>query len=234
MSKYDKAITVFSPTGHLFQVEYAMEAVKKGLCSVGVRARDCIVFGVEKMTVSKLQEARTVKKILVLDNNLCCAFSGLNADARILANIARVECQSYRLNYDEEPSVDYITRYLSSTQQKYTQKGGVRPFGISLLIGGFDTSKKPRLFQTDPSGASSEWKANAIGRNDKQVREYLEKNYKVEQSRDDCLLLVAKALLEIVESGSKNIELAVLTWEGMRMLTDEEVEKVVASAQANQ
>jgi len=234
MSKYDKAITVLSPNGHLFQVEYAMEAVKRGLCSVGVRAKDCIIFGVEKKTVSKLQDSRTLKKIIVLDNNICCASAGLNADTRVLANIARVECQNYRLNYDEEPSVDYITRYLSGTQQKYTQKGGVRPFGISLLIGGFDTSKKPRLFQTDPSGASSEWRANAIGRNDKQVREFLEKNYKTDQSRDECLLLIAKALLEIVESGAKNIELAVLTFEGMRMLTEEEVEKVVASAQANQ
>ena len=233
MSKYDKAITVFSPNGHLFQVEYAMEAVKRGLCSVGLRAKDCVILGVEKKAVSKLQDPRTVKKILTLDKNLCCAFSGLNADARVLANIARVECQSYRLNYDEDPSVEYITRYLSSTQQKYTQKGGVRPFGISLLIGGFDSDKKPRLFQTEPSGASTEWKANAIGRNEKQVREYLEKNFKADLSREDALLLVAKALLEIVESGSKNIELAVVQYDGLRMLTEEEVEKVVASAQVN-
>ena len=198
MSKYDKAITVFSPNGHLFQVEYAMEAVKRGLCSVGLRGKDCVVLGVEKKSVSKLQEPRTVKKILTLDDNLSAAFAGLNADARILANIARVEAQSYRLNYDEDPTVDYITRYLSTTQQKYTQKGGVRPFGVSLLIGGFDSDKQPRLFQTDPSGASSEWKANAIGRNDTQVREFLEKNYKPDLPWDECLVLVAKALLEIV------------------------------------
>lgn len=88
-----------------------MEAVKKGLCSVAVRAKDCIVLGVEKKTVSKLQEAKTLKKIYQLDKNLCMTFSGLNADARILANQTRVQCQSYKLNYEDDPSVDFIAKY---------------------------------------------------------------------------------------------------------------------------
>jgi len=199
---------------------------------VAVRGRDCIVLGVEKKTVTKLQDSRTVKKILQLDKNISIAFSGLNADARILSNIARVECQSYRLNYDDDPTVNYVASFISQTQQKYTQKGGVRPFGISIFVSGFDTDKKPRLYQTDPSGACTEWKANAIGRSDKQVREFLEKNYKESASMEDCLLLVARSLMEIVESGSKNIEIAVVKYNELVTLKEEEVDVLVKTIEA--
>ncbi len=233
MAGYDSALTVFSPNGHLFQVEYAMEAVKKGLCSVGVRGKNSIVLGVEKKTVTKLQEPRTVKKIHQLDRNISIAFSGLNADARILSNMARVECQSYRLNYDDDPPVEYIAKFISSTQQKYTQRGGVRPFGISTLIAGFDNSMRPRLFQTEPSGVFSEWKSNCAGRNTKQLKDFLEKNYKEDMSVEDTLRLACKSLMDVVESGAKNIELVVLTEKETRMLTDDEVEKLVTLIEQN-
>ncbi|CAJ0898036.1 5661_t:CDS:2, partial [Entrophospora sp. SA101] len=118
---YDRALTVFSPDGHVFQVKYALEAVRKG-------TYPC-----------------TVRKIVMLDDHLCMAFAGLSADARVLINKARTECQSHRF------TVEYITRY--------TQSGGVRPFGTSTLIIGFDANDKaPRLYQTDPSGIYSAWK----------------------------------------------------------------------------
>lgn len=110
------------------------------------------------------------------------AYSGLTADGRILANKGRIEAQSFRLNYDDDPSVEYISKFLAQTKQKYTQKGGVRPFGISALIAGIDGQGRPRLFHTDPSGSFSEWKAHAVGRNSKQVSEYFEKYYKANMS----------------------------------------------------
>eukprot|EP00825_Cyclidium_porcatum_P022089 TRINITY_DN2441_c0_g1_i1.p2 TRINITY_DN2441_c0_g1~~TRINITY_DN2441_c0_g1_i1.p2 ORF type:complete len:166 (-),score=36.96 TRINITY_DN2441_c0_g1_i1:334-831(-) len=165
---------------------------------------------------------------------MCMTFSGLNADARILSNYARVQCQNYGLSYDENAPVDYVAKYIANIKQNYTQKGGARPFGISTLIAGFDTNGKARLFQTDPSGSCSEWKANSLGRNSKQVQEYLEKNYKDDMSIEQTLKVACKALLDVVESGSKNIELAVQTNKEFKALTDEEVEKLVANVNVAQ
>ena len=118
---------------------------------------------------------------------------------------------------------------MASTKQKYTQRGGVRPFGISGLIAGFNKGK-PHLYYTDPSGSFSEWKAHSCGRNSKQVSEYLEKNYKNNLSNEEALKLVVKALLDVVESGNKNIEMMVMTEKGSHTLTDEEIEKLIELA----
>jgi 20S proteasome subunit alpha 4 len=210
--KYDSALTVFSPDGHLFQVEYAQEAVKKGSTAVAVRGEDAVVLAVEKRALAKLQDARTVRKICHLDEHVSLAFAGLTADARVLVDMARVECQSHRLTVDDPVTLEYITRYIANTCQSFTQSNGARPFGVSLLIVGFDEKKTPKLYQTDPAGAYHEWKANATGRGAKSVREYLEKNYSPEavQTRDDTVVLAIKALLEVVQSGSKSMELAVM------------------------
>ncbi|CAN1226840.1 Proteasome subunit alpha type-7 [Linum perenne] len=223
MARYDRAITVFSPDGHLFQVEYALEAVRKGNAAVGVRGTDTVVLGVEKKSAVKLQDSRSVRKIVNLDNHIALACAGLKADARVLINKARIECQSHRLTVEDPVTVEYITRYIAGLQQKYTQSGGVRPFGLSTLIIGFDPyTKVPSLYQTDPSGTFSAWKANATGRNSNSIREFLEKNYKETSGQET-----------VVESGGKNIEVAVMTKEhGLKQLEEAEIDAIVAEIEA--
>ncbi|BGO96245.1 hypothetical protein NBRC10512_002111 [Rhodotorula toruloides] len=229
MSRYDTALTTFAPDGHLFQVDYALEAVRKGTCAVGVRGKECVVLAVEKKSVLQLQDPRTVRKTAMLDDHVCLGFAGLTADARILIDKARIECQSHRLTVEDPVSVEYITRHIAGIQQRYTQSGGVRPFGVSCLLIGFDhDDPRPRLYLTEPSGIFSAWKANAIGRSSKTVREFLEKNWKADMTKDETVQLAVKSLLEVVQTGAKNIDLAVMDGFGsVRNLTQDELAAVV-------
>ncbi|KAB0379438.1 hypothetical protein FD755_007222, partial [Muntiacus reevesi] len=197
---------------------------------VGVRGKDIVILDVEK-SVAKLQNERTVRKICALDDNICMAFAGLSADARIVISRAWVECQSYRLTVEDLVTAEYITRCIASLKQRYTQSNGRRPFGISALIVGFDFDGTPRLYQTDPSRTYHAWKTNAIGQGAKPVCEFLEKNYTDETIETDDLTikLVIKALLEVMQSGGKNIELAVMRGDQpLKILNPEEIEKYVA------
>lgn len=227
---YDRALTVFAPDGQLHQVSYALEAVRKGTCAVGVRGGDCVILAVEKKSVLQLQDPRTVRKTAMLDDHVCLGFAGLTADARVLIDRARIECQSHRLTVEDPVSVEYITKHIAQIQQKYTQSGGVRPFGISCLIIGFDhDDPAPRLYLTEPSGIYSAWKANAIGRSAKTVREFLEKSYKEGMNQEESIKLAVKSLLEVVQTGAKNIDLAVMDGFGkVRNLSLEEITAVVA------
>ncbi|KAI5211559.1 N-terminal nucleophile aminohydrolase [Aureobasidium subglaciale] len=231
-SGYDRALSVFSPDGHVFQVEYALEAVKRGTCAVGVKGEKIVVLGCEKRSAMKLQDTRiTPSKIGLIDNHVCLAFAGLNADARILVDKARLEAQSHRLTVEDPVSIEYITKHVAQVQQRYTQSGGVRPFGISTLIVGFDpNSTEARLFYTEPSGIYSAWKANAIGRSSKTVREFLERNHKEGMDREETIKLTVKSLLEVVQTGAKNIEIAVMEpGKPLEMLKVEDIEKYVES-----
>ncbi|KAL5623889.1 hypothetical protein BROUX41_003949 [Berkeleyomyces rouxiae] len=230
-SSYDRALSGY-PDGHVFQVEYASEAVKRGTCAVGVKGENVVVLGCEKRSAMKLQDTRiTPSKLGLLDNHVCLAFAGLNADARILVDKARIEAQSHRLTVEDPVTIEYITKYVAGVQQRYTQSGGVRPFGISTLIVGFDKgSEVPRLYQTEPSGIYSAWKANAIGRSSKTVREFLERNYKENMNRDATVRLAIKSLLEVVQTGAKNIEIALMApGKSIEMMPLEEIEAFVKS-----
>jgi len=228
---YDRAITVFSPDGHLFQVEYAQEAVKKGSTAVGIKGEDAVVLAVEKKSVRKLQEERTVRKVCLLDDHVLLAFAGLGADARILINRARVECQSHKLTVEDPVTLEYITRFIAGLKQRYTQSNGRRPFGTSCLIAGFDPDGTPHLYTTEPSGTYTEWTANATGRSAKTVREFLEKQYTAEAvaTVDATVKIAVRGLLEVVQSGAKNMEVAIMQHgKPMRILDVESLEKIVA------
>jgi 20S proteasome subunit alpha 4 len=226
MPTYDKAITIFAPDGNLFQVQYAFEAVNRGSATIGIKGKDCVVLAVEKKSTAALQDAHTIRKILQVDEHIMLTFAGLQADARVLVDKARLECQSFRFNFEDEPSLEYIARFVAETQQKYTQKGGVRPFGISTFMCGFE-GKEPKLYVTEPSGAYSLWKANAIGRNSKTLREYLEKNHKDDLGNNETIKLAVETLMEVVES-SKNIEICVMTGtKKFEMLDDAVIDKFV-------
>ncbi|CAR29245.1 hypothetical protein ZYGR_0Z01670 [Zygosaccharomyces rouxii] len=233
MSGYDRALSIFSPDGHIFQVEYASEAVKRGTCAVGIKGKDCVVLGCERRSTLKLQDSRiTPSKISKIDSHVVLSFSGLNADSRILIEKARVEAQSHRLTLEDPVSVEYLTRYVAGVQQRYTQSGGVRPFGVATLIAGFDKDDDtPKLYQTEPSGIYSAWTAQTIGRNSKTVREFLEKNYNRDEppaTADECVRLTTRSLLEVVQTGAKNIEITVVRpGSKIEILSSEQIGKYV-------
>lgn len=168
-----------------------------------------------------------MKKIYRLDEHIFIASAGLVADARVLVDMARVECQNHRLTIEDPPTVEFITHYIASTQQRYTQSGGRRPFGISTLIVGFDPNNTPKLFQTDPSGIYYQWKANSIGRNSQTVREFLEKHYSEDINEEESVKLAVKSLLEVVQTGAKNIEILVITKDGSRTPDSKEIEGII-------
>jgi 20S proteasome subunit alpha 4 len=154
---YDSAITIFSPSGELLQVDYAAAAVKLGQCTIAIRCADCVLYGVVKSGASKLQIPGTINKIHKLDRNITTAFAGLNADARVLMNQARVEAQSYKLNYEDDPTIEYMAKHISTTLQKYTQKGGARPFGLSMYVAGMSTSGNKKFYFQNPKSLISDF-----------------------------------------------------------------------------
>ncbi|MCS7119254.1 MAG: archaeal proteasome endopeptidase complex subunit alpha [Archaeoglobaceae archaeon] len=195
---YDRAITVFSPDGRLFQVEYAREAVKRGATAIGIKVKDGAILIADKRIGSRLLEADTIEKIYKIDEHICAATSGLVADARILIERARIEAQINRLTYEEPITVKELAKRICDFKQQFTQFGGVRPFGVSLLIAGVDSV--PKLYETDPSGALLEYKATAIGMGRNIVIEFFEKEYRDNLTFEEALILALVAMGKSIES----------------------------------
>ncbi len=183
----------------------------------------------ERKSNKKLQDPRSFKKIGLIDHHIVSAFTGLSADARILINNARIEAQSFRLSYDETPSINYISRKISLLMQKFTQKGGARPFGLSIMIAGVDPNGVPQLTQIDPSGMVTNFKANSIGRSYKFVNEYLEKNYKDDLTLEEGLKMVATCLMNNIDHPKKNSEFVIVSDKNIEFLPQEKIDSLFDS-----
>ncbi len=190
------AITQFSPEGRLFQVEYAIEAVRRGTTAIVCKNKESVVFAVEKKSSELQEQSMGSEKIFKIDNHIGVAIAGLTADARVLIDRARVQAQVNLLNYDEVISVKDCTLNICEYKQVFTQNAGVRPFGVSFLIAGIDTNEKPSLYLTDPSGAMWGYLSFAIGSGATEARTYLEEHYKEDMSEEELKLLPIRTLKE--------------------------------------
>ena len=161
------------------------------------------------------------------------SFAGIIADSRSLSDFARLESQSFRYSLDISPTVDNIAKEIAFKMQEYTQKAGVRPFGLSCIIGGFDEGKdEPKLYLTDPSGQITMWKAGAIGKNSDKVLGLLEEKYKDNMSEDEAIKCTISAMLEYVEAGSKNMEVAVIKpGNYFKIVEDEKIEAIIGQVE---
>ncbi len=196
---YDRASTVFSPDGRLYQVEYAREAVKRGTTAIGIKYKNGALLLVDKRVTSKLIEISSIEKIFKIDDHIGAATSGLIADARALIDKARVESQINRVTYGEPIGVEILSKKISDHKQTFTQYGGVRPYGTSLLIIGVENNKV-RLFETDPSGAVLEYKASAIGSGRNKAIEIFDIEYNENINFEEALCLGLKALYKIANN----------------------------------
>ena len=209
---YDRAITVFSPNGRLYQVEYAREAVKKGTVSLGIRYADGIVIAVDKNITDSLMVAESTEKIYKVDDHAAAATSGLVADGRRLVDKMRIDAQSHQLTYGEPIDIVLLVKKLTDFTQMYTQVGGLRPFGVALLLAGINGNGDARLFETDPSGSFWEYTATAIGERSDAVKEIFRKKYKPDLTKEEATMLALEALYKGTEEqyNSDSIEISFL------------------------
>lgn len=227
---YDRAITVFSPDGRLFQVEYAREAVRRGATTAGVVYSDGVVLIADRRIPNpKLAEASSLEKIHEIDENIACATAGLVADARVLVDYARLSAQINRVTYAEPMSVELLVRRICDYKQQYTQFGGVRPFGTALLVGGYDDGGV-HLFETEPSGSLTSFKAASTGGNKGPVMDLFEQKYRPGMDRDAAILLALEGLRAGLEEGGNLSQVEVCSTqvgEGMTRFPPDEVQKYV-------
>jgi len=224
---YDRAITVFSPDGRLFQVEYAVETVNRGATILGIACSEGVVLGAEETIETKLEDPDFSWKLYKVDDHVGAAIVGLSSDARILIDQARVYAQSNRLMYDEPIDVEIVTKRIGDLKQLYTQHAGVRPFGVSIIFGGTDKIGN-RLFATHPSGSYHGYKAVAVGVGREQVTDILKKEYHEDMELDEAIKLAIRCLVKALEARGEptrvKISVIPLATRKLRILSDKEIE----------
>lgn len=227
---YDRAITVFSPDGRLFQVEYAREAVKRGTTTVGLKFKDGVALIVDKRIASRLIISKSIEKIFQIDEQIGCASSGLVSDARVLVEFARVVSQINKVTYAEKISIETLVKRICDFKQSYTQYGGVRPFGTALLVAGAD-EQGCHLYETDPSGALVSYTAGSIGAGRNTVMDLFEEEYEDGMTMEAAIVMGLKALKKAMEEelNVKAIEIGIVrNTENFKRLEENEIEKFAA------
>jgi len=244
-SEYDRGVNTFSPEGRLFQVEYAIEAIKLGSTAIGIATSEGVILASEKRVESKLLEASSIEKIFEIDQHVGCAMSGLMPDARTLIDLARTEALGHWFTYDErmpvESLVDSVSNVLldfSDSEKK--KKLMSRPFGVALLIAGLDPIDGPMLFFTDPSGTFTKCRAYAIGAACESVRTALQDNYRQSMTFEEAEKLAVEQLKATMEGEIKtsNIEVACVRTDSKRFKMydaaelDAVIKRVLSTAEA--
>ncbi|ODV62479.1 proteasome core particle subunit alpha 5 [Ascoidea rubescens DSM 1968] len=235
-SEYDRGVSTFSPEGRLFQVEYSLQAIKLGSTAIGIATSEGVILGVEKRVTSPLLESSSIEKIVEIDNHIGCAMSGLTADARSMIDHARVASLNHNLYYDEKIQVETLTQSVCDLALRFGE--GVdgeerlmsRPFGVALLIAGYDDINGPQLYHADPSGTFYRYDAKAIGAGSEGAQAELNNEYHKSLTLKDAELLILKILKQVMEEklDSNNAQLASVTKdEGFRIYSDEETGKII-------
>jgi 20S proteasome subunit alpha 3 len=213
--RYDTRTTIFSPEGRLYQVEYAMEAISHAGTCLGILAKDGVILAAEKKTTAKLLDTvSAAEKLYMLDSHIACGVAGITADANILVNYLRLSAQRHTLTYQEPIPIEQLVTLVCDVKQAYTQYGGQRPFGVSLLFMGYDEHHGFQLYQSDPSGNFGAWKATCIGSNSSAAESILKTEYQEDCSLDDAMLLAVKVMNKTMDStklSSEKLEFATMT-----------------------
>ncbi len=228
---YDRAITMFSPDGRLLQVEYAKKTVRQGSTAIGIVCSDGVLLVADKRVVDSLIVPESVEKIWQIDDNIGAAASGILSDARVLIDRAQLKAQQNRVTYDSDIDTLTIVKDICDLKQICTQSGGLRPFGVSILVAGID-NHTPRLFETDPIGIYFQYRATAIGEGEIEVEEILHSEYKPELTIEDGLKLSLKALKKVLGENFnvERIDAAYIsiTEKKFRKVTKSKIEKIVS------
>jgi len=223
-SEYSFSLTTFSPSGKLIQIDYALNAVEAGSTSLAIKATNGIVLATEKKLPALVDES-SVAKVFKLGDHLGLVYSGLAPDTRVLLRKGRKAVQQYKAKFEDDITTSQAVRELAAVMQEYTQSGGVRPFGVSLLVAGYDDTG-PQLYQVDPSGSYWAWKAAAIGKNFVNARTFLEKRYKDDIELEDAIHTAILTLKEGFDGKmtENNIEIGIIGEDRtFRVLTTAEV-----------
>lgn len=216
---YDRSSTMFSPDGRLLQVEYAKKAVKQGTTSIGVVCRDGVVILADKRIIEKLIISKSIEKVFQVDDHIGAAATGFLMDGRVLIERSQIIAQQHRVTYGTPIDTLSLVRDIADIKQYFTQFGGGRPFGVSIIFAGVDDDG-PKLYVTDVTGIYFEYKATAIGEAEIQIKEYLERNYKDSINIDEGIKLAANAVRKVL---GKDFDVGRL--DGAYIRTDEKLFK---------